>query len=94
MDMKATMRARFWELRDELDALEPEIMALREEFNKAHGEYEARYEAEVRPLAKRFQDREKETDFWAKRQELADISRFLRDPVTGIAKMGPRPTRQ
>ncbi len=90
--MTDAMRARFWELKDEVDAAEPEVTALREKFNEAHAEFFERYEREVRPLAQAARDREAELGLLEKKQEMAEITKFLRDKTTGIARMGPRPT--
>lgn len=87
MDTKEMLRARFWELKAEIDELEPEITAARKEYDKV----KANSEAKLMKMAEAFKAREDEVKFWAKKQELADIAKFLRDPVTGVAKMGPRP---
>jgi len=84
------LAARFWALTDELAVIEPEIMAMRELFNAKYAEMEKFYAEQCQPLADAFRKREMETDFGKKKEELATIAKFLRDPVTGISKI-PRP---
>lgn len=91
MDTNDTLRKRFWTLKGEVDGLDKESSRLRAAFNDAHATHQARYDREVKPLADAFKAYEAKADMWAKKQEMADITKFLRDPVTGIAKMGPKP---
>lgn len=87
-DTRDVLRKRFWALKKELDELEPGVMAAREKYNAMY----AKHSAEQQAAADAYKAHEAKTQYWAKKQELADIAKFLRDPETGVAKMGPRPS--